>query len=329
MLNIKKTLSAFQKLKILIIGDVMVDSYLTGDVDRISPEAPVPIVKLSHKEDRPGGAANVALNIKSLGATPFLCSVVGKDAAGKKLVELLPSHDISTKYLFTSDYRRTTLKTRIIAQNQQMLRFDEEDTQDLLPEESKELVSAVKLLLDESEIDAIIFQDYNKGVLSNLMIREIFLAAIRNDVPTIVDPKNKNFFSYKRATLFKPNLKEINDNLPFKSKPNLLDIKKAADQIEHELHNSMTLITLSDKGIFYSHKGEQNIVPTKPRNIADVCGAGDSVVSVAACCVALGLPLRDIAELANLAGGQVCEKVGVVPVSAKELGEDYLKLVVE
>lgn len=329
MLNIKKTLSAFHKLKILIVGDVMLDSYLTGKVDRISPEAPVPIVNISHKEDRPGGAANVAFNIKSLGATPFLCSVVGNDAAGEKLVALLPSHDISTKYLISSDYRRTTVKTRIIAQNQQMLRFDEEDTQDLLPKESKELISAIKLLLEKSEIDAIIFQDYNKGVLSNFVIREIFLLAIRNDVPTIIDPKNKNFFAYKRATLFKPNLKEINDNLPFESKPNFLDIKKAADHIEHELHNNMTLITLSDKGIFYSHKEEQDIVPTKPRNIADVCGAGDSVISVAACCVALGLPLRDIAELANLAGGQVCEKVGVVPVCAKELEEDYLKLVVE
>ncbi len=329
MLNIKKTLSAFQKLKILIIGDVMLDTYLSGQVDRISPEAPVPIVNLSKKEYRPGGAANVALNVKALGATPYLCSIIGEDAAGEKLAALLPDQGISTKYLQRSKYRRTTVKTRIIAQNQQMLRFDEEDTQDLVPEESKKFIKQVKFLLDEQEIDVILFQDYNKGVLSNLVIREISLAAIKNDIPTVVDPKNKNFFTYKRVTLFKPNLKEINDNLPFKSQPILSDLKEATRHVNIELNNSMTLITLSDKGVFYSHNGTQAIVPTKPRNIADVCGAGDSVISVAACGLALGLPLSEIAELANLAGGQVCEKVGVVPVSAEELAEDYLRLIVD
>lgn len=327
MLNISDTLLAFKKLKILIVGDVMLDTYLTGRVERISPEAPVPIVNINQKDYRPGGAANVALNVQALGATPILCSVIGADPAGQQLTTILPDQGIFTKYIHTSSHRRTTVKTRVLSDNQQMLRFDEEDTFYLLPDTYRKLIQSIKYLIEETKIDAVLFQDYNKGVLSDKLIREILLVAIKNDIPTIVDPKNKNFFNYKRATLFKPNLKEINDNLPFQAEPNLVDLTKATDYLKNRLNNPMTLITLSDKGIFFSEKDQQKIVPTKPRNIADVCGAGDSVVSVAACGLAIGLPLQDIAVLANLAGGQVCEKVGVVPVSAEELVADYAQYI--
>jgi len=327
MLNIKETLHNFQKLKVLIIGDVMLDSYLHGKVERISPEAPVPIVALSNKVYSPGGAANVALNIAALGAKPYLFSAIGLDEAGDKLVSLLNSADISTKYLQRSKYRRTTVKTRVLAQNQQMLRFDEEDTFEMKETVSNSLLNHLTKLLGEIEIDVILFQDYNKGILSDLIIRKVLFAAFKLDIPTVVDPKNKNFFAYKRVTLFKPNLKEINDNLPFHSASTLIDLKKATKYLVSKLNNSQTLITLSDKGIFYSHQQQQNILPTVPRNIADVCGAGDSVISIAALGIALKLPLTEIAQLANLAGGQVCEKVGVVPVSAIQLEQDYLKLI--
>ncbi len=326
MLDIKETLHLFQGLKVLIIGDVMLDAYLHGQVARISPEAPVPIVHLSHKIYNPGGAANVALNVKELGAKPYLFSVIGEDKAGQHLQALLAKQGITTKFLQTSLNRRTSIKTRILAQNQQMLRFDEEDTHDLTGEEESNLFKRVKNVLEEVEIDVILFQDYNKGILSDTVIRNLLLSAIKLDIPTVVDPKNNNFFSYKRATLFKPNLKEINDNLPFRSSVNLTDLKKAANHLQATLNNPMTLITLSDKGIFYSDQQQQNILPTIPRTIADVCGAGDSVISVAALGIALKLPLADIAQLANLAGGQVCEKVGVVPVSAAQLELDYLEL---
>lgn len=326
MLDIKETLHQFQGLKVLIVGDVMIDCYLHGQVERISPEAPVPIVTLSNKIYSPGGAANVALNIQALGAKPFLFSVLGKDEGGKQLKALLAAQQISTKYLQTSTTRRTSIKTRILAQNQQMLRFDEEDMHDLNKEEEINLLKETHKVIEEGEIDVILFQDYNKGVLSDSVIRKILFAAIKMDIPTVVDPKNKNFFSYKRVTLFKPNLKEINDNLPFQSSTNLVDLKKAADYLTAKVNNSLTLITLSDKGIFYSDEQDQNILPTIPRTIADVCGAGDSVISVAALGIALKLPLAEIAQLANLAGGQVCERVGVVPVSAAQLELDYLEL---
>lgn len=328
MLNIKETLYNFQKLKVLIIGDIMLDCYLHGKVERISPEAPVPIVTLSKKIYRPGGAANVALNIAALGAKPFLFSAIGMDEAGDKLEALLTTSNIPTKYLQYSKNRRTTVKTRILAQNQQMLRFDEEDIFDLDKEAANLLFTDITKVLEERTIDVILFQDYNKGVLSDFIIQKVLLAALKLDIPTIVDPKNKNFYTYKGVTLFKPNLKEINDNLPFQSDSNLIDLKKAAKYIMSELNNSQTLITLSDKGIFYSDQQQQNIVPTIPRKIADVCGAGDSVISIAALGLALKLSLKEIAQLANLAGGQVCEKVGVVPVSATQLAQDYLNLVV-
>jgi len=329
MLNIKETLSRFQGLTVLIIGDVMLDCYLHGKVDRISPEAPVPIVTLSNKIHSLGGAANVALNIQALGAKPLLFSVLGKDTAGDKIKSLLTQNSISTKHLHTSNFRKTTIKTRILAQHQQILRFDEEDTFGLNEEEESVLLTKIIKVIEETEIDVILFQDYNKGVLSDIIIRKIIFAALKLDIPTVVDPKNKNFYAYKRATLFKPNLKEINDNLPFQSASNLVDLKKAANHLENELNNELTLITLSDKGIFYSDRKEQSIVPTIPRNIADVCGAGDSVISIAALGVALKLPLEEIAYMANLAGGQVCERVGVVPVSALQLETDYLNLIME
>lgn len=327
MLNIKETLHSFQKLKVLIIGDVMLDRYLHGQVERISPEAPVPIVALSKKTYSAGGAANVALNVAALGAKPFLFSTIGMDKGGDKLIALLAAANISTKYLQRSKNRRTTVKTRVLAQNQQMLRFDEEDSFDLEPAAADLLLRNLTKLIAETVIDVILFQDYNKGVLTDLVIRKVLFAALKLDIPTVVDPKNKNFFAYKRVTLFKPNLKEINDNLPFQSNSTFDDLKKAANYLESKLHNSRTLITLSDKGIFYSEQAHQNILPTIPRNIADVCGAGDSVVSIAALGIALKLPLAEIAKLANLAGGQVCEKVGVVPVSVAQLELDYLKLV--
>ncbi|MEM1123238.1 MAG: PfkB family carbohydrate kinase [Bacteroidota bacterium] len=325
-MEIEKVLSAFKKLKILIIGDVMADAYLTGTVDRVSPEAPVPIVNVTKKEFRPGGAANVALNVSALGATPVLCSVVGEDVMGGELISTLPDYGISTKYLIATRERKTTVKTRVIAQNQQILRFDEEDTFELDVKASKSLLKQVRYLVNETDIDAILFQDYNKGILTEKVIREVLLLAIRKDIPTIVDPKHQQFFTYKRATLFKPNLKEVNDNLPFSVSATLQHLTKATEYINRQLNNEMTLITLSDKGIFYSQKEERKILPTIPRNIADVCGAGDSVVSVAACALAIGLPLPEIALLANLAGGQVCEQVGVVPVSAKQLISDYEQL---
>ena len=315
---------AFEQLKVLVVGDVMIDRYLTGSVDRISPEAPVPVVRLLEEEDRLGGAANVALNIKALGATPILCSVVGKDDNAESIFKLLPKSDLSAKGIIQSNDRPTTVKTRVIAQNQHLFRVDREVTTDLNAHEEAQLIDRIIEFLEQKTIDLILFQDYNKGVLSLNVIRTIVLQAIKRDIPTAVDPKFKNFWAYKHVTLFKPNLKEIKHQVDFDLQPNLNDLKKAAKLVRSRLGNQYTLITLSDKGLFLDQDSDAAIYPTQPRSIADVCGAGDTVIALASLGLALPYEMQDVAILANMAGGQVCERVGVVPVDKSQLEKEYL-----
>ncbi|HKK78000.1 MAG TPA: PfkB family carbohydrate kinase, partial [Phaeodactylibacter sp.] len=227
--------ASFEQQNILVVGDVMIDRYLEGQVDRISPEAPVPVVRMQQQSSRLGGAANVALNLKALGATPYLCSVTGQDEAGTELMSLLPNHQLSTKGLYTSQERCTTVKTRIIAGAQQMLRVDREDTQELSAKENEALLKRIVELLETKSIHAILFQDYNKGVLSYHLIREVILEAIKRDIPTAVDPKFDNFWAYKRVSLFKPNLKEIKAQLPFKIDGELETLNRASEYIRGKL----------------------------------------------------------------------------------------------
>ncbi len=319
-------LNTFSKVNILVVGDVMIDRYLNGDVNRVSPEAPVPVVHLQEVENRLGGAANVALNLKALGATPYLCSVIGKDDNAAAFLKLLPKNNLSTRGIIQSEERKTTVKTRVLAQNQHLLRVDTEDTHDLSTKERNTYLEVIRDILDIKDIHAILFQDYNKGVLCQKTISEIVLEAVKRDIPTAVDPKNHNFWAYKHVTLFKPNLKEIRAQLPFQVDTNPASLRKAASAIQEKIGNQITLITLSEAGLFIANQEEQELVPTQARSIADVCGAGDTVISVATIGIALGMSLLDIATLSNLAGGQVCEKVGVVPVDATQLKAEYESL---
>ena len=328
MLDIQETLSNFKKLNVLIVGDVMLDHYIHGSVNRISPEAPVPILDTTTKEYRLGGAANVALNIKALGATPYLCSMIGVDYQGDLLLDLLKKEDLYPKLVYTSKDRRTTCKTRVLAQNQQLLRIDEEDTHNLSKKDQQILLKSIRQLLEQKTIDAILFQDYNKGVLGTTIINELLLEAVRRDIPTTVDPKNTNFYAYNRVTLFKPNLREINQNIPFSIDASKEALHKAVTYLKSQLNNRQTLITLSDKGLYLENGEAQILLPTTPRIIADVCGAGDSVISIATLCIAAQLPAKEMAILCNLAGGQVCEKVGVVSVDPGQLAEDYERQIV-
>lgn len=319
--------SAFEQVNVLVVGDVMIDQYLTGSVSRISPEAPVPVVYLQETDNRLGGAANVALNLKALGANPFLCTVIGEDAYGEIFTGLLPNYNLSSKGIIKSKERATTLKTRIIAQHQHLLRIDKEDTHDLSPKEAQHFIARVKAILDSQHIHVILFQDYNKGVLTQPVIHEIILEALRRDIPTAVDPKHKNFWAFKHVTLFKPNLKEIQEQTSFQVAPEEKSLRQAVDYIKKQLGNKYTLITLSDKGLFIDGNGKQLLAPTQPRDIADVCGAGDTVISIAALGLAASLSIADIALLSNLAGGQVCEHIGVVPVNKEQLKQEYYKFV--
>jgi rfaE bifunctional protein kinase chain/domain len=321
-MNFKEVIEQFKQKRILVIGDVMIDAYLRGNVNRVSPEAPVPIVSLQKEEDRLGGAANVAINLVAMGASAIICSVIGKDKSGDKMVELLEENNISSEGLIFSSTRQTTVKTRIIGNNQHLLRVDSEQTDDINKTEEEQLISKVESIL-KGEIDAIIFEDYNKGVLTENTIQRIIALANAKGIYTTVDPKNKNFFAYKNVSLFKPNLKELKEgvgmNFSFSDKD---QFENAVLKLEEKLENKVSFITLSEHGVFIKDNNSQHYISAHIRNIADVSGAGDTVISLATLCLTAGLSIKEIAEVANLAGGLVCEKSGVVSIDKDLLIEE-------
>jgi len=311
---------SFNKLNALIIGDVMIDSYYYGDVNRISPEAPVPIVSINKKDNRLGGAANVALNIKALGATPILCSVIGNDNAGNKLTNLLKKENLSAEGIINSEERITTVKTRIIGNKHQVLRVDSEVDFPLSKAENTKLTNAITSLINNKNIDIVIFQDYDKGVITKALIEEIITLCNAENIPTAVDPKKRNFNDYKNATLFKPNLKELKEGLNIDIDPsNTNEVEAAIDQLNSNQNNKINFITLSEHGVLIKDDNGKKQISAHIRSIADVSGAGDTVISVASLCLALNQSITMIAEIANLSGGLVCESVGVVPIDKDQL----------
>ncbi|MEM6725143.1 MAG: bifunctional ADP-heptose synthase [Bacteroidota bacterium] len=316
-------IKAFRQLNILVIGDVMIDRYLFGQVDRISPEAPVPIVDLERTEDRLGGAANVALNLASMGANPLIMSVIGAGQDAAICRQLFQEAGISDHFLIGDSNRPTTVKNRIWSKHQQLLRFDQESRDYLSEDLESQMMDQILRTLDTRNIKAIVFQDYNKGVCTERIIRKVMIESITRDVPVIVDPKKKSFFTYKRCSLFKPNLKEAIDQVEEWPKDwKESDLIHLGESLRKQLGGSQIMITLSDKGIFYMDDEISGIAPAKVRSVADVCGAGDSVVAVAALGRALNLDLPVIAAIANIAGGQVCERPGVVAIDQKSFQKE-------
>lgn len=319
-MRITEMFERFNGKRILVIGDVMIDAYVRGTVSRVSPEAPVPIVSLDKEEKRLGGAANVAVNLLALGASPVICSVVGDDESGRLLRELLHSASISSDGLIHSTSRITTVKTRVIGNNQHLLRIDAEVTDAITGQEENALIECVENLL-KSGVDGIIFEDYNKGLLTQRCISEIIRLAKEYGVKTTVDPKKDNFLSYKGVTLFKPNLKELKEGLGLHFSFSTSDghFESAVNQLENELKNEISLVTLSEHGVYIRAKGEGHHIPAHIRNIADVSGAGDTVISVATLCLVSDFPIKLIAEVSNIAGGLVCEESGVVAINKIQL----------
>lgn len=329
-IELEKIFDSFNDLNVLIIGDVMVDAYVWGKVERISPEAPVPIVSCVNRESRLGGAANVALNIKSMGATPILCSVVGNDNKGKEFLNLLTAIQQEQSGIVISDHRRTTVKTRFISDNQHLIRVDEEDTHELADEIEMEFINHIKKLINKNNIHAIVFEDYDKGVITKNLIEEITNLANIMEIPVLVDPKKRHYKDYKNVTLFKPNFKEFveGSNLNLE-KGDIEGLFSEAKNFQREMGIDKLLITLSELGVFISNENTYAHIPAVVREIADVSGAGDTVISVATLCLAAGMEARDIAAISNLAGGIVCEIPVVVPIDKKVLLDESIKLFVE
>jgi len=319
--------SLFEKmnhLRVLVIGDVMADAYIRGKVERISPEAPVPIINTRSREVRLGGAANVALNLKAMGAKVTLCAMVGNDSHGAELAQIMEKEGISSVGLVVSNERPTTIKTRVIAGGQHLLRIDDENDAPATATEQKLLLEKVLLLV--SDVDAVIFEDYDKGVIFKTLIQKVTELANQRGIPVTVDPKKRNFMDYKGVSLFKPNVKELKDGLNIEINPKVkADVEFACQQVMQTLGVKGVLFTLSENGMAIHVDNEFWHVPAMQRDIADVSGAGDTVISVATLCLAAGCNPELTLILANMAGGLVCEYSGVVPIKKEQLFKEALR----
>jgi rfaE bifunctional protein kinase chain/domain len=312
----------FNYKKVLIVGDAMIDAYMWGEINRISPEAPVPVVEVKKHENRLGGAANVALNLKALGANPILCSVIGTGDRGVLFEKLMKESNLSTEGILSTNKRKTTIKTRVIAENKHQLRIDEEETSPI--EQVEEFLKLTLSLIND--VDVIILQDYNKGVLTPEIIERVIDSANKKGIPTIVDPKKLNFNSYKNCTIFKPNLAEIKAGMKVDfDANNIAEIEKATSELRKKLSAKGVLLTLSEKGICINSEKEFKHTPAFKRNIIDVSGAGDTVISVASLCLASNMDYTDLSILSTLAGGLVCEDVGVMPINKEKLLAEAIK----
>jgi rfaE bifunctional protein kinase chain/domain len=298
----------------------MIDSYIWGKVERISPEAPVPVVKVTKKENRLGGAANVALNIQSLGASPYICAVIGDDSDGENFLLLLKAQGLSDEGLIKIKSRPTTVKTRIIAHNKQIARVDAETERNLSSSNTLLILNKIKQIIADHKIDAIIFEDYDKGLITEELINKTVKLAEEKGIITVVDPKKRNFHAYKGVQLFKPNLKELKEGLKIDVDPsNIEQIEQAVERLKKQLGAKTVMLTLSENGVYVSSASGNKHILAHKRDIADVSGAGDTVIATAALCLAAGLNEFKTAEIANLAGGLVCEHVGVVPIDKARL----------
>lgn len=323
--SLEDIFEAFNHLKVLVVGDVMIDSYLWGKTSRISPEAPVPIVNVVNREKRLGGAANVALNVQAMGATPLLCSVIGDDQDGADYLRLMEEKGLPTEGIVQSPERVTTIKHRIIAGAQQLLRVDSEIEHNLTDYEERHLEERFLQLLKQA--DVVIFEDYDKGVFSEQNIKRFLQLANEQGVPSVIDPKKKNFLSYVGCTLFKPNLKELKEGLKADfADENLPAFEDAVEELQQRLQVKQVLVTLSERGVFVADGEEKTYIGAHRRSISDVSGAGDTVISIAALCMALKTSLPFMAGLSNLGGGLVCEQVGVVPINKQRLQEEAQRI---
>jgi rfaE bifunctional protein kinase chain/domain len=308
--------------RVAVIGDVMLDRYLWGRVNRLSPEAPVPVIDLDREQSRPGGASNVAQNIHSLGGRPLLVGVVGDDATGRELAGILRESGLSTEGLFTDASRPTTTKTRIIAHSQHVARVDRETREPIGPAVTKAICSFIESGL--GDIDGIIFEDYNKGVIGRELISTITGLARGRGIPVAVDPKFDNFFDYPGVTVFKPNKHETEEALGLKLS-DAAGCEAAGRSLMAKLRPKNILLTLGDQGMMlFEEDGSVSHVPTKARKVADVSGAGDTVIATLTMGLLGGATMREAASLANFSGGIVCGYVGIVPIDREELMKTVL-----
>ena len=319
-INLTELDSHFKKMKgkrIVVLGDLMLDHYLWGSVDRISPEAPVPVVDIQKEEYRLGGAANVVHNLLMMEATPLVIGVIGDDRCSGEFINKMFENKISTDFITRDSTRSTTVKTRVYASGQQVMRYDIENRHDISKNIEKFIMDRINLALQKA--DAMIIEDYNKGLLTPRIIQYAIKTANKLDVPITIDPKVKNFFSYKNCTVFKPNLVEVQKNLNIEIRSDI-ELLEAAHELFKRIKPEYLIITLGEKGMMiFTRENEIVQIPTFAKEVFDVCGAGDTVISVLTLCMAIGLDIKTSAIIANHAAGAVCGKRGIHPVTKEDI----------
>lgn len=308
--------------RILVVGDLMIDRYLWGNVSRISPEAPVPIINIEDEEIRFGGAANVANNLIGLQAEPVLVGTVGNDQWAEVFRNMLQQKGLSSDGLITDSNRPTTIKTRIIGNNQHIARVDREKVQNINGEIQQHILQFIESVIPE--IDSVILQDYNKGVLVPELVERVIELANRHNKIITVDPKFENFLHYKHVHLFKPNKKETEEALAMRLTTKT-EIRKAGKKLLEKLHARAVLITLGEKGMaLFEDNGSASFSDTRARKVADVSGAGDTVIATVTYALTAGATLKEAVSMANFAAGVVCGEVGVAPIDLPRLKEAIL-----
>jgi rfaE bifunctional protein kinase chain/domain len=313
----------FNGIRVAVIGDMMLDCYFWGNVKRISPEAPVPIIEIDKEIFRFGGAANVATNLVSLGATAYPIGIIGDDEDGERFKSLIDETGLINEGIITDKDRPTTAKTRVIAKTQHVVRIDKESKQNISQVIERKIIRYFAQIVDQ--LDAVIFQDYNKGVLTKFLIKEITDIANKRGIIITVDPKFNNFFEYINVSVFKPNKKESEDALGLRIS-NKNDITIIGNQLLKKLNAKNILLTLGSDGVvLFSQSGKELYLPTKARKVSDVSGAGDTVISTLTVALSAGANVRDAAYLSNFAGGLVCEEVGIVPINKNKLFDLVIK----
>ncbi|NOY78885.1 MAG: D-glycero-beta-D-manno-heptose-7-phosphate kinase [Calditrichaeota bacterium] len=320
--KIVRLFDRFREKKILVLGDVMLDRYLWGVVRRISPEAPVPVVEIEREFARLGGAANVGNNIKSLGGVPYLVGVIGEDRSGEEILSILSENKLPVEGIVRDPERPTTVKTRVIAHGQHVVRTDRESRKPITGQVLEHLKQTLLKLIPR--VDAIIIEDYNKG----LIVEELILFAIQTakqfQKPVMVDPKFDNFFTYRDVAVFKPNRKEAEEALGMRLNTRQ-QIEKAGHLLFEKLNPDCLMITLGEEGMAVFEASDRvSYVPTRARKVRDVSGAGDTVISTLTMALVSGASFPEAASLANRAAGLVCEEVGIVPIDRERLLETYL-----
>lgn len=328
-MNFSELFQQLERVRVAVVGDVMVDTYWWGKVDRISPEAPVPVVALGKREHRIGGAGNVALNCVAMGCETAVFSVVGDDVDGELLLGLLQERHIDTKYIIKSADRITTNKIRVMSRSQQMIRLDAEVTDDILEEDEEALLYNFTAYVKRYQPSVVIFEDYNKGVLTEGLIKMLIGVCKEHGVVTTVDPKRRNFFAYHGVDIFKPNLKEVKEALNLLPETvNEASLRNIHAELHQALQHKISLITLSEKGVFFQKGSHSKVVPSHIRSISDVSGAGDTVIAVASVIYAITKDIKLAAEMSNIAGGLVCEEVGTAAIGRVKLLQECKKLLV-